>query len=66
MIQILPGQVHGAVALQDDSVVIEVKPGPYRPNEFMDWAPVEGAADAPALVDWMTAAAIGTSWRTET
>jgi cupin fold WbuC family metalloprotein len=23
-------------------VVMEVKPGPYRPNEFADWAPPEG------------------------
>jgi cupin fold WbuC family metalloprotein len=63
VIQIPPGQVHSAVALADDSVVVEVKPGPYRANEFMDWAPEEGAADAPALLDWMTTAAIGTAWR---
>jgi cupin fold WbuC family metalloprotein len=62
VIQIPPGQVHGAVALVDDSVVVEVKPGPYRVNEFMNWAPEEGAADAPALVEWMTTAAIGASW----
>jgi cupin fold WbuC family metalloprotein len=62
VIQIPPGQVHGAVALVDDSVVVEIKPGPYRVNEFMDWAPEEGAADAAALVDWMSTAAIGASW----
>src|SRR5579862_9093022 len=37
VIQIPQGQVHGAVAVEDDTVVIEVKPGPYRANEFMDW-----------------------------
>ena len=62
IIQISPGEVHGAVALQDDTVVVEVKPGPYRVNEFMGWAPVEGAADAAAFVDWSTGAAPGTSW----
>jgi len=63
VIQISPGQVHGAFALQDETVVIEVKPGPYRANEFMDWAPVEGSADAGAFVDWSTGAAPGTSRR---
>ena len=42
VIQIPQGQVHGAVALQDDTAVIEVKPGPYRANEYMNWAPAEG------------------------
>ena len=25
-------------------MLFEVKPGPYRPNEFADWAPPEGDA----------------------
>ena len=61
--QIPQGQVHGAVAVEDDTVVIEVKPGPYRPNEFMDWAPPEGEPSARALVEWMERAAIGASFR---
>jgi cupin fold WbuC family metalloprotein len=63
VIQIPAGQVHSAVALQDDTALVEVKPGPYRPNEFMDWAPVEGATDANAFVAWMVDAAIGATPR---
>ena len=62
IVQIPPQQVHSLVTLEDDSVVLEVKPGPYRPNEFMDWAPEEGATDAAALVDWMTHAKLGARW----
>jgi cupin fold WbuC family metalloprotein len=63
VIQIPQGQVHGAVAVEDDTVVIEVKPGPYRPNEFMDWSPPEGDPGARALVEWMERAALGASFR---
>ena len=63
VLQIPQGQAHAAVAFQDDTAVIEVKPGPYRANEFMDWAPAEGSADAGAFVEWMMQAAVGTSWR---
>jgi hypothetical protein len=39
-----------------------MKPGPYRPNEFADWAPQEGAADAGRMVEWLTDANFGTRW----
>ena len=51
----------GAVA-RSASVVMEVKPGPYRANEFAAWAPEEGAATAPALVDWAGSASVGDRW----
>jgi cupin fold WbuC family metalloprotein len=37
--QISCGTWHSGVALQSETLVLEVKPGPYRPNEFADWAP---------------------------
>jgi cupin fold WbuC family metalloprotein len=39
LIQIPPGQIHGFVTLKNGTGVVEVKPGPYRANEFVEWAP---------------------------
>lgn len=44
---ILPGTWHTAIALQENSVFMEVKPGPFCPLEPVDfaaWAPKEEAA----------------------
>ena len=61
VVQIPRGTFHGAVALSE-SVVMEVKPGPYRPNEFADWAPEEGKTAAAAFVSWAAEASPGTRW----
>jgi cupin fold WbuC family metalloprotein len=63
VVQIPRGTWHGAVA-RSASVVMEVKPGPYRANEFAAWAPEEGAATAPALVHWAGSASAGDRWST--
>jgi hypothetical protein len=44
--QIPPGTWHGGVALAPQTMVLEVKPGPYRPNEFAAWAPEEVSLQA--------------------
>ena len=41
IVQIPESEWHGCFVRESDTVVIEVKPGPYRPNEFADWAPDE-------------------------
>lgn len=44
-----PGVYHSLVALAADSVVLEVKTGPYDPERdkvFADWAPAEDTPDA--------------------
>lgn len=46
--EVPPRTWHAIVALQPDSVVYEVKDGPYDPatdKQFAPWAPAEGAAD---------------------
>jgi hypothetical protein len=43
IIQIAVATRHTCFVRTPDTVVIEIKPGPYRPNEFCDWAPDEGA-----------------------
>jgi cupin fold WbuC family metalloprotein len=59
LVQIAPGQVHGFVALEPGTLVLEVKPGPYRANEFVDWAPAEGTSEATALLDRLARAQAG-------
>jgi cupin fold WbuC family metalloprotein len=62
VVQIPVGLWHGFVVLEPDTTVMEVKPGPYRPNEFAAWAPEEGDAEAARLVEWLTHAKPGTAW----
>ena len=60
--QVPSGTWHGGVALQAETLVLEVKPGPYRPNEFADWAPPEGEVAAAAFVSWVAQAEMGSRW----
>ncbi len=50
------GSWHTVFALAPDTVLFEVKPGPYRPlaeNDFAPWAPREGTPEAhKALTAW--------------
>jgi cupin fold WbuC family metalloprotein len=62
VIQIPMGQCHCAIARESGSVVMEIKPGPYRPNEFMAWAPEEGGSTAGAFLNWASDAEIAQSW----
>ncbi|MGV8042657.1 MAG: WbuC family cupin fold metalloprotein [Thermoanaerobaculaceae bacterium] len=60
----IPGGVdHAVVALEPDSVVVEIKPGPFRPltdKDFAPWSPPEGDPAAPALVEaWSRLTATG-------
>ncbi len=53
---------HTLLAQTDGALFFEVKEGPYDPAtaaEFAPWAPAEGAAAAPALLDWARTAGIG-------
>jgi cupin fold WbuC family metalloprotein len=61
VVQIPSGTWHGAVA-QSAAVVMEVKPGPYRPNEFAPWAPAEGETAGATFVRWAVQARPGSKW----
>ncbi|HEX5846586.1 MAG TPA: WbuC family cupin fold metalloprotein [Rhodoplanes sp.] len=65
MVQIPVSAWHTCVVHEPDTVIIEVKPGPYRPNEFADWAPEEGNERAAPFVHWATRAEIGQTWAPE-
>ena len=60
--QVPLGTWHSGVALQPGTLVLEVKPGPYRPNEFAEWAPSEGETVAAAFVSWAAEARAGGRW----
>ena len=62
IVQIPRSTWHTAVALGPKTLVLELKPGPYRPNEFAEWAPCEGEKSAAGFVNWAAAAGVGTSW----
>jgi cupin fold WbuC family metalloprotein len=42
VVQIPISTWHGLYTREKGTMLLEVKPGPYRPNEFADWAPPEG------------------------
>jgi cupin fold WbuC family metalloprotein len=45
-IDIKPGRYHTFFAIEDDTVLFEVKPGPYdakTDKDFASWAPMEGS-----------------------
>jgi len=62
VVQIPIGVWHGFVVLEPNTAVLEIKPGPYLPNEFTDWAPEEGDASASRFVEWAANAAPGERW----
>jgi cupin fold WbuC family metalloprotein len=53
VVQIPMGAWHGFVVREPDTAVMEVKPGPYQPNEFADWALPEGDPRVPAFLQSM-------------
>jgi cupin fold WbuC family metalloprotein len=53
-----PGVYHTFIALEPDTVVFEVKSGPYSPTSdkaFPAWAPSEGSPQASAYMAWLKA-----------
>ena len=51
-----PGVYHTFFALEPDTVVFEVKSGPYSPSNdktFPEWAPPEGSSSASKYLAWL-------------
>ena len=65
VVQIPRGTWHSGVALAPETLVLEVKPGPYRPNEFAAWAPEEGEPASGAFVHWAAGASARSKWRSQ-
>jgi cupin fold WbuC family metalloprotein len=53
LIDLEPGIWHGMIVMKEDTVIFEVKRGPYDPGsdkEFATWAPEEGSSEAPKFL----------------
>jgi cupin fold WbuC family metalloprotein len=61
--QIPIGAWHGFFVIEPNTAVMEIKPGPYRPNEFAEWAPPEGDAKVAGFQEWLASAESGKAWR---
>ena len=62
VVEIPVGVWHTLFSLQRDTVVLEIKAGPYDPSvakDFAPWAPPEGAAGAAAWASFFAAARPG-------
>ncbi len=49
-VDLVPGYYHSLIALEADTLIYEVKSGPYtaaNDKEFASWAPEEGSSEAP-------------------
>lgn len=57
-VDLVPGVYHMIIALEPDTVIYEVKSGPYHaPNDksFAPWAPAEGAPEARSYLERLRA-----------
>jgi cupin fold WbuC family metalloprotein len=58
-VDLAPGLFHGILVREPDTLVYEVKPGPYAPSsdkDFASWAPAEGDPSVPAYLAELEAA----------
>ncbi len=68
-VEVAPGTWHAVAALEEGTVLFELKPGPYRPlsdKDFAPWAPAEGVGRAGDLEAWYRRARPGQRWDMET
>ena len=52
VIQIPPAHWHTCVVREPGTLILEIKPGPFRANEFAAWAPDESDERAAGFLDW--------------
>ena len=64
--EILGGEWHSFVFHKPSAVMLEVKPGPYEPQddkEFAEWAPSESHANVTSFIRWLETAEPGEEWQ---
>lgn len=56
LIDIEAGVWHSVLALAEDTVILEIKRGPFDAEDkvFAEWAPGENTDEAPAYLAWLT------------
>ncbi|WP_034636190.1 WbuC family cupin fold metalloprotein [Chitinivibrio alkaliphilus] len=63
--EIPAGIAHSVYAQEDDTILLEIKPGPYTPKTRADqcaWAPSEESPQAKKFLQWLKTATIGDSY----
>jgi len=61
-VEVESGIWHTLLAVEPDTLLLELKPGPYvalADKDFAPWAPAEGAAGSEELVRWLATARPG-------
>lgn len=64
--EVYPSCWHTVVALEDHSILFEVKSGPYDPNTAKspaNWAPAEGSPEAMEYLSWLREQALAPSFK---
>jgi cupin fold WbuC family metalloprotein len=61
--QIAVAHWHTCFVREPGTVIVEIKPGPYRANEFADWAPEGEQERAGDFLGWIASAAVGQKWQ---
>lgn len=56
LVDIEAGVWHSVLALADDTVILEIKRGPYNEEDkiFAEWSPAEFSDESPAYLSWLT------------
>jgi cupin fold WbuC family metalloprotein len=62
LVEIPMNHWHTLIAVAERTLLLELKPGPFRPSEFAPWAPEESLPLSSELVRWLAGADIGESW----
>lgn len=62
VIEIAPGTWHSIAVQSATAVLMEIKPGPFRPAEFAAWSPAEDSQEAGRMASWLGRAALQETW----
>jgi cupin fold WbuC family metalloprotein len=63
LLQIPAGVWHTLFSVSDEALLLEIKPGPFRPAEFAGWCPGETEPESQSVVNWIPQARMGERWR---
>jgi cupin fold WbuC family metalloprotein len=64
-LQISAGTIHTLIAVTPFALMLEIKPGPFRPAQFFDSFPTENAAGATRAAAWLLSATEGSFFESD-
>lgn len=63
ILEIPAGVWHTLFCISGEALLLEIKPGPFRPAEFAHWCPAEAELGSASAVDWFPHAQVGERWQ---